>query len=414
MRTGEFGLGSSGPFQFVPVSSPDTAAREREEAQWRAAVRGHSNDRSVGEAEGSDEAADASLAVKLLMSFVNEAEPDTPDIGRPRPRRLLPAEELPSFDTESNFHVRDVRQKALDAAQALLNDADSTDVNRSQPSLERKHTWPALPDDEVFSEAIEEPRVQEVLSSSSRVVQKLRREILRVAVNPQEAFKVFDDNGSGRISLTEFIGGLTSLEIDLPSIVGTVKPRDLFRVLDHDHSGSLDLYEFLGVKQQAEKRDGAESLGTAELWNQNERRSKRSKPTLARRAKWKEEEAAHMKRIEEETERREFRNQIARDWKANRPLVDIRDSRELLADPRLHRRVPKEAIVKPREDELLRQQGELDNTCRNIRQNIRCLADARHQLVQLQHAVRPCEKATDSLKGVLSMKLHAHDHADLT
>jgi len=233
------------------------------------------------------------------------------------------------------------------------------------------------------------------LKLGNQSAQMLRRQLIDNAGSLREAFKVFDSNGSGMISVTEWITGLQKLCIDLSQLPGSPKAELLFRDLDTTGRGLLDLFQLfnhLEIRSEAGDSNEYISVGTMELWRKHNGRRKASKNSLERRAMWEHKQhdsgTAQLLRLQAETEKKKAREIIKRDWQATRPREEIRNTRELLTDPRLHRKCP-DAINSPNEDDVIRDSGQQAKCVHNIKKAMHSCVESRRQVMQMQQLLRP-------------------------
>jgi len=239
---------------------------------------------------------------------------------------------------------------------------------------------------EVFTSAPSDDRYR----ADSLVAQQLRKALILKAGSVREAFKVFDNNGNGQISLTEWLCGLQTLQIDLSQFRGAPKPAALFQELSN-HSGSICPYQLLGADAE-----NPEHMETLQLWRKCASGKKAHKAHPKRRAGWADtpEGTAQLRRIDGEIEKRKSRKAMKKDWHAMR-TKEPQDSRMLLHDPRLHRKCASEAIYQPKHPDIeaaVMQEQLSTKTClTNIKKAMKSCADSRRQVLDLQNLLRPPE-----------------------
>mmetsp|Transcript_84179 Transcript_84179/g.225067 ORF Transcript_84179/g.225067 Transcript_84179/m.225067 type:complete len:482 (+) Transcript_84179:1140-2585(+) len=109
--------------------------------------------------------------------------------------------------------------------------------------------------------------------------------LIRAEGNIQNACAVFDVNGNGVVSITEFEMGLQQLKIPYQQFSGFTTVKNLFRALDLDGSGTIELAEFFELEDLEFMEKDLANMSTQEMWMDWCSRTAKPVPH-ARKAKW--------------------------------------------------------------------------------------------------------------------------------
>lgn len=137
--------------------------------------------------------------------------------------------------------------------------------------------------------AEEARQLERRLQAEQRELAQRRREAIRVALkksagDPWEAFAALDQNGSGRVSLNEFVGGMHSLCVPWEELTGLTKINEVFKLFDHDRKGFLDFVKLFPL--EANQQVDPTRLSTPEYWKHFCKQSKDIRPEKHRGPTW--------------------------------------------------------------------------------------------------------------------------------
>jgi len=109
--------------------------------------------------------------------------------------------------------------------------------------------------------------------------------LIRAEGNIQNACAVFDVNGNGVVSITEFEMGLQQLKIPYQQFSGFTTVKNLFRALDVDGSGTIELAEFFELEDLEFMEKDLANMSTQEMWMDWCSRTAKPIPNT-RKARW--------------------------------------------------------------------------------------------------------------------------------
>jgi len=374
------------------------------------------NDQNMLGAPASSSSSSTAMDPRIEETmYVNaEAARSKPESRLMRSGELVPAQ-------MSDEEVAHRRASAVNAATSII-------VIAREPAPPSE-PFPASPgrvriDSDMFACGPRRSRLESELSEPSRqrkgslAIRQLRAQLIERAGSVREAFKLLDTNANGMVCLTEFLAGLQTLQIDLDQLTAGNGASALFHELTavHDRddedgdSGAINILQLLGISQ--EEAHNPEHMATMELWHKVESgKEKAKKRKEARCAMWSDGDVAsgeagqvQLLRMQAQTRKKNATSIIARDWKATRPTQSLRDSQLLLNDPRLHRKCAREAVHTPVEAVVLREQDDTRKCIHHIKQAMRSCAESRHQVVHMQHLLKPAveEEVVSSLATLSS------------
>lgn len=195
--------------------------------------------------------------------------------GRQRASAAAMAAQQSALENEQTLAPFEEMESALDT-QTLTNWFASVEEDRRTRYSRNPHA--INPDEEA-----------EVVTAL-RSIQDRHRDIIRsnlvaAAGSEIKAFKMMDFNGSGKICLGDFSGGVDRLGVPWKSIMGTTRPKELFKLFDQKHRGSLTFNDlFPGVNPYVEKdSDGA---STPELYRKWCKKMDADPSAMNRKAMW--------------------------------------------------------------------------------------------------------------------------------
>ena len=138
-----------------------------------------------------------------------------------------------------------IRTKAVPVARGVLAIAQRPEIFEVVPSAGQ--TLRGLDRDQRPTPAREigDPRAEVVCTNTAPKAESISSMFERQHLNVVEVFKMFDDDGSGSITVPEFETGLHSLQQKgLIGALSTDQTKALTRELDEDGSGVIDFSEF--------------------------------------------------------------------------------------------------------------------------------------------------------------------------
>jgi len=119
-------------------------------------------------------------------------------------------------------------------------------------------------------------------------VQALRQALLYKYGSLRSVWRAIDTNGSGALSFTEFVDGITKSNIDWKKITKLKEMRQLFKLFDTDGSGDISLVEFLGFPDvEEDEQPNYDAMSTNMMWKRYVNKVKLTPLTCARPSKWK-------------------------------------------------------------------------------------------------------------------------------
>lgn len=253
-----------------------------------------------------------------------------------------------------------------------------------------------------------------------KVKERLRREILAKAGCAREAFKAFDVNGSETISKHEWLMGVNNLKLNVDTAVMPDK-HTLFTILDENRDGHVDMFELLGVTKETED---VRAMETMTLWRKHVSKKKHAKVKLERPSRWTQnaEDAGNsqLQRLQLEHEKAKHRTNIKRDWGENRPgALDLGWTKQILGDPRLHRKCGSNATRELTEEDIMHSHGELQTRVNSIKKAMHDCSESRREIVHMQALLRtPRQSEEDRVARafahtVLTRKRPAKEYTDV-
>lgn len=92
----------------------------------------------------------------------------------------------------------------------------------------------------------------------------IRRELIKNAGTPLEAFKAINLNGSGNICSQEFGDGVKRLGVAWQLVTGLSKPRQLFKIFDLEKTGVITFFELFPTERNKPRDDSG--MSTPDFW----------------------------------------------------------------------------------------------------------------------------------------------------
>jgi hypothetical protein len=239
-----------------------------------------------------------------------------------------------------------------------------------------------------------------------QVQESLRKVLVRKVGSIKKAFEFFDINGSGLICLTEWLCALRSLKIDLrPTKIPVKDASALFSMMDTNGDGYLELHELLGTNEERCELN-PEAMNTATLWRKLRKSLKKTTSSQTRRAKWETYDgdagSFQLRHLDDEGEQHRLRNNIRREWKANRPRDYLPGrTNQLLMDPRLHRKCSSAIKQAISEETIHRENDSALKSIGKIKEAMHQCSDARRELVQMQQILKvPTHEDEEFVRGL--------------
>jgi Ca2+-binding EF-hand superfamily protein len=113
--------------------------------------------------------------------------------------------------------------------------------------------------------------------------QAIRHAIAHRAGSLKLAWAKLDNNGSGSLSMTEFVDGMKTLRIPVTICTG-MSENEVFKEFDEDHSGSIELEEFLGYPEALDQ--DWRNASRVDCWKNYQTKVMMSAPELKRLPRW--------------------------------------------------------------------------------------------------------------------------------